>query len=98
MIRQSWWGHRAPKPTWLYIVGVSPAGLPPMPAPVADPGGRVENMCHREREITPSALALWLVELARRASPRRRRNALEVPVTAAETVQLSTLDLDRGAK
>ncbi len=27
------WGHRADKPTWLYIVGVERCDLPPMPAP-----------------------------------------------------------------
>lgn len=30
-IVQSWWGHRAEKATWLYIVGVAPAQVPPMP-------------------------------------------------------------------
>ncbi len=31
LIRQSWWGHRAPKPTWLYVVG-RPVGDTPPPA------------------------------------------------------------------
>lgn len=30
-IVQSWWGHRAEKPTWLYIVGCEPADVPTMP-------------------------------------------------------------------
>lgn len=30
-IFQSWFGHRVPKPTGLYIVGVEPADLPPIP-------------------------------------------------------------------
>lgn len=30
-ISQSWWGHRAEKMTWLYIVGCEPAELPVMP-------------------------------------------------------------------
>lgn len=74
-IRQSWWGHRAPKPTWLYIVGRPVGDLPPLPPPVPDPGGRVENMCTRERETTPPALAAWLVELARACNGDRARNA-----------------------
>jgi len=30
-IVQSWWGHRAEKATWLYIVGCAPAEVPQMP-------------------------------------------------------------------
>lgn len=30
-IHQSNWGHRAEKPTWLYIVGIEPGELPEMP-------------------------------------------------------------------
>ena len=30
-ILQSWWGHKADKATWLYIVGCAPADIPTMP-------------------------------------------------------------------
>jgi len=30
-IQQLWWGHRAQKDTWLYIVGCEPRDLPAMP-------------------------------------------------------------------
>ncbi len=30
-IFQHWFGHRAEKPTYLYIVGCAPADLPPIP-------------------------------------------------------------------
>ncbi len=64
LIRQSWWGHRAPKLTWLYFVGCTP---PPVPPPVPDPGGRVKLMTRRDRELTPPLLAEWLVSFARNA-------------------------------
>ena len=67
-VLQSWWGHRAPKRTWLYIVGVEPAQCPPIPFELGEPLGRVENMCSAERERTPRAFASWLVDLAGRAA------------------------------
>ena len=68
LVRQSWWGHAAPKPTWLYVVGRPPLDHPPLPPPVPDPGGRVERLSRRQREATPPRLATWLVELARGCS------------------------------
>lgn len=30
-IQQLWWGHRAQKDTWLYVVGCEPSEVPPIP-------------------------------------------------------------------
>lgn len=70
LVRQSWWGHRAPKATWLYIVGRPVLDFPEMPAPVPDPGGRIEKMGRAERERTPPDFARWLIELAGPCVPR----------------------------
>lgn len=67
-VDQSWWGHRAPKATWLYIVGVSPDELPAMPFHLGQAEGRIASMGKPEREATPPAFAKWLLELARRAA------------------------------
>lgn len=62
-VYQSWFGHRAPKATGLYLVG----------APVPDlssfclaglPAGRIEKMGRAERERTPAAFAAFLANLA----------------------------------
>lgn len=60
-IMQSWFGHRAPKATWLYMVG----GEIPVPAfDLGYPTGRIEFMGRAERERTPLELATWLLDLA----------------------------------
>lgn len=64
-IRQSWFGHRAPKNTWLYVVGVEPRDVPAFPLVLGVPPGRVELLGRREREATPVELAGWLIDLAR---------------------------------
>lgn len=65
-IYQGHFGHRAPKATWLYIVGVEPAQIPDLPFDLALPWGRVELMGKAERESTPLAFCAWLFELASR--------------------------------
>ena len=66
-VYQGHFGHRAPKATWLYILGVEPRDLPPIPFELALPAGRVEKMGHAERERTPPAFAFYLVEIAKSA-------------------------------
>lgn len=61
-VYQSWWGHRAPKKTCLYIVGPVPE-IPYIDEPVTTTV--VERMGRAERERTSEAFAAWLVELAR---------------------------------
>jgi hypothetical protein len=61
-ISQSWFGHRAPKLTWLYIVGAP--SIPDVPFHLGMASGRIENMGRTEREKTPVELAKWLFELA----------------------------------
>lgn len=76
-IEQFHWGHRAEKATWLYVVGIDPADIPPMPHRDGRPTHcvrptkaypRLPSITKAEREHTPRELALWLVELARRTS------------------------------
>jgi hypothetical protein len=69
---QKWWGHKAEKATWFYVVGCEPGDIPPLPfvmgdAPYVVQGrGRRPHIPKAEREHTPPALAEWLVELAAR--------------------------------
>lgn len=66
-IYQSWFGHKAPKNTWLYIVGIRPVDLPSFPFHLGQATGRISNNGSvKFREHTPPALAHWLVEVAKR--------------------------------
>lgn len=56
---QSSFGHRAPKLTGLYMVGVA---IPEIPKP-RQTSTTVERMCRAERESTPPELAAFLVDL-----------------------------------
>lgn len=76
-IHQSWFGHRAEKSTWLYIVGVNPWEVPDFPLRLGEATHVVQSrkrhdyrphITKAEREHTPPELAQWLVELARRCA------------------------------
>jgi hypothetical protein len=64
-ILQSWFGHKAPKATWLYINGITPSQLPPFPLQLGVPSGRISNTgSMKVREGTPIQLAEWLILVA----------------------------------
>jgi hypothetical protein len=79
-VSQKWWGHRAEKPTLLYIVGCKPRDVPPLPFTIGEAshvvgtagrrkdGGRrdLPEIRKSEREHTPRQFAEWLLDLARR--------------------------------
>ncbi len=78
-IVQSWWGHKADKATWLYIVGCAPVDVPTLPFRLGRATHVVASNSYAkghplwrpeitkaEREHTPPQLAAWLVDLADR--------------------------------
>ena len=80
---QMWWGHRAEKATYLYIVGCEPRDIPTIPYVMGEASHTIASSKARqhrnhplyrpevtkpEREKTPPQLAEWLVELARRCA------------------------------
>lgn len=64
---QKWWGHKAEKASWFYVVGCAPCEIPAMPYVMGDAAYVVQSRKRTDyRPHTPQALAEWLVELARR--------------------------------
>jgi len=81
------WDHLCLKSTWLYIVGVRPLSIPPMPLRLGEPDHSVicsprkrrrfrplkKALSPAQRERTPRAFAIWLLDLASSThlAPRR---------------------------
>lgn len=81
-VDQFWWGHKARKRSWFYVVGISPTEVPPIPlrfdavthvvnlfSKVRKQKGRYyrPEITKAEREHTPPELARWLIELAKKS-------------------------------
>lgn len=76
-ILQWWFGHRAEKPTLLYVSGCKPGDVPGMPFKIGEASHVIQSksrarphVSKAEREHTPQDLATWLVELAGRCRGR----------------------------
>lgn len=76
-VDQSWFGHKARKRTWLYIVGVEPSKIPaysmnfkPVEFWVCKSQRKFQRpaISKAEREATPPDFARWLVDLAKSVS------------------------------
>lgn len=67
LVDQGWWGHAAPKPTYLYIVGVKPSEVGPLPVQLHRAQGRTLKLSPADRERTPPLFAAFLVAIASKA-------------------------------
>ncbi len=83
VISQFWFGHKADKLTWLYIVGLKEGDLPPIPFALGEPLftcslSHVERPAKpeipkRERSATPRKFAEWLIETVQRIEAAQRQ-------------------------
>ena len=98
-ISQWWFGHRADKPTWLYIVGCEPAELPSLPFRIGEPthviqsrkrSGSRPHVLKAEREHTPRDLAEWLLVVAKLIEAKRKEELIDKLASALT----QAIDLD----
>lgn len=64
VVDQGWWGHAAPKPTYLYIVGMTRGQLEEFPVQLLRAAGRTLLLCPADRERTPVEFARFLLRTA----------------------------------
>lgn len=98
LVDQGWFGHPAPKPTYLYICGVTSSQVPALPVKLQRAEGRTMRLIPAEREHTPIEFAKFLVQVASMATaPARCNTDLADPVTSSGRA-VSNSDLERKAK
>ena len=93
LVDQGWWGHAAPKPTYLYIVGCIRENVGELPVQLHRAEGRTLKLSPADRERTPPAFARFLVQLAAKCSGSQLQPS--IAVTAAGAQLAVTADLDR---
>lgn len=70
LVDQGWWGHPAPKPTYVYIVGVTREEVGDLPVQLRRAAGRTLELSPADRERTPPRFAAFLVDLAQKCAGR----------------------------
>jgi hypothetical protein len=66
------WGHRASKPTWLLLCGITPEQVTFTGWGLHIPSAAtVTSLTPSQRSATPKAFAAWLIENAARGRPGR---------------------------
>lgn len=74
LVDQGWFGHKAPKPTYLYICGVTSSCVPELPVQLQRAEGRTLDLTPAEREHTPIQFAHFLLAIAAQAAVPARCN------------------------
>lgn len=83
LIDQGWWGHPAPKPTYLYIVGRTRDQLGDLPVQLHRAAGRTLALSAADRERTPPRLAAWLVQVAKQCAGSVLQRSINQPEVTA---------------
>lgn len=83
LLDQGWFGHAAPKPTWIYVCGCDRRDVPAFPVKVKRATGRTLGLPVAQREATPIDFARFLIKVAGRCSAPAARNSAPVARNSA---------------
>ena len=64
LVDQGWWGHKAPKPTYVYVAGCHKKDVPSLPVQLERAKGRTLDLSPADREHTPVEFAKFLLHVA----------------------------------
>ena len=90
LVDQGWWGHAAPKPTYLYIVGCTRENVGELPVQLRRAEGRTLNLSPADRERTPPAFARFLVDLAAKCARPQLQPSFLVTASCASATGCNT--------
>lgn len=94
LVDQGWWGHAAPKPTYLYIVGCTRADVGELPVQLRRAAGRTLDLSPADRERTPPAFARFLVDVASKCAGSQLQRSIAA-VTPSCAVRPSEVTPDQ---
>ncbi len=98
LVDQGWWGHAAPKPTYVYIVGCSREDVGDLPVQLQRAPGRTLKLSPAERESTPLPFARFLVGIAAKcAGSQLQQSRFAVTATAVASCQVGVTAGDSGS-
>ena len=95
LVDQGWFGHKAPKPTYLYICGVTSTQVPELPVKLQRAEGRTMRLTPAERELTPVEFARFLLAIAAQAVVPARCNTDLAAVSGSNNELAVTSSLAR---
>ncbi len=90
LVDQGWWGHAAPKPTYLYIVGIGREEIGDLPVQIHRAAGRISKLSPAEREATPLPFARFLVGLAAKCAGSQLQPSIAVTASCAPAAVTAT--------
>lgn len=97
LVDQGWWGHAAPKPTYLYIVGCTREDIGELPVQLRRAAGRTMSLSPADRERTPPLFAQFLLRVASMCAGSQLQPSIATVTPTAVDAVLARCNTDLAA-